>query len=248
MTKKFLRSALFVGAVLVAMTSCMKNGGNMATLSLLYATVVADADARVMVQFDANGGYYFADELLPTDVVDLSVGDRVLLRSTTINYDEQPVGANGSQAAPYKMTAVNFSVMPTEEIMDAVLDPETKNDTLSIMYPPVVAKSDAGNFITVQVVTPKNSLPQMRMVFVKERKASTSSQQDTLEYELKTIYDRVGDKNQAEVGFYSFRIMSEPASQQPLLINYTAKRFFATEYMAATDSTFVLRYPEYKEM
>lgn len=243
-----MRSALLVGAFLVALTSCIKNGGNMATLPLLYATVVADDNARVLVQLDANGGYYFADELLPTNLIDLSVGDRILLHTTTINYDEQPAGANGSQAAPFFMTAVDFSVMPTSYIMDAVLDPETKNDTLSIMYPPAVTKSDAGNFITVQVVAPKNSLPEMRMVFVKKRAAASSSEKDTLEYELKTKYERVGDATQGEVGFHSFRIMSEPASLQPLLIKYSAKRFFATEYMAATDSTFVIRYPEYKEM
>lgn len=232
MKKNIFRSLLLIAVAVVALTSCLGNVGNKYTLSSLMATVVATSSNQVIVQIDATQAYYFADEFLGRE---LEIGERLLINKMTVNNDEQPVGATGSQTKPIKMIEVTLQKVETEEVMSSGENESTMpNDSVELFATPYLSTSAIGlserTYITFSGSVLKKSDPKFRLVFKEHLADSNGQGKDTLCYEFKAANEKAGEKGSYEAFVQCF-YMPSMKSEQIVKIAYYGKRFQAQDLL-----------------
>ncbi len=243
MTKKFIKAASLLGLSMVLFSSCLKNMGNSQTVSGVLATVVSNSstNGKVIIQIDGSYPYYYADEFMVGEE-ELEYGDRIFLNTTTVNWDDQEVAAEGSFRSPLKMTAVNF--VHIDSSFDQDSDALEQNDSISIINPPMIAVNRAGIYMTFTGKVPSKSNPNFRLIRKESRMAEKEGQQDTAVFELKTIYKEDVDTKNTEGFIHSFKLNATESSYSALdsaqivLVEVAAKIKIAPAGYNTTDSTY----------
>jgi hypothetical protein len=105
MKRNILHGALVAGLSAAALSSCIENNGNQISLGNVASTVVRSEYGYTVVQDDYTHYYYYADEF---EDQGFQMGDRVLLSSWTVDYDNQPSNAYGTVNSPLKMSKVEL--------------------------------------------------------------------------------------------------------------------------------------------
>ncbi|MEG1586954.1 MAG: hypothetical protein RR346_08765 [Bacteroidales bacterium] len=235
---------LFLCAVsLVALTSCLGDVGNKYTLSTLMATVVDATATQVVVQIDATGLYYYADEFQGRD---MEVGQRWLIEKMTVNNDEQPAGAIGAMTKPLKMTEVACTKVDTKYPLSQ--DDETlANDSVEMFYAPYINITKIGDlekfYITFSGTVLKKADPEFRLVYTGTLKGNSSTVKDTVCYDFKAAYEKAGEKGEYASYVQSFHL-TPLESEQVVKINFAGKRYQAAQETTITKSHCFVKAPK----
>lgn len=243
--KKNIFRCLLVTAAVTVFSSCMENVGNRFTLVNMMSTVVSVTPSQVVVQIDATGAYYFADEFLGKE---LNVGERCLLEQLTVNNDEQPAGATGSQTQPIKMIEVTSRKVNTKDFIQESQEDETlANDSLELFYAPYIniakISSSSQTFITFSGATLKKADPDFRLVFKGRLENPTEAAKDTLWFEFKATNDKVGEKGVYEAYAQCFNLMNVK-SEQIVKVSFAAKKYQSLEANKINSSYCVITAPK----
>lgn len=220
---------------LFLMTGCLGERGNSLTSSGYIVTIVEDYGTIKLFQLDGSlTTYYFSNEISAAS--NLGVGSRVFLNSFTIDYDNQPAGANGTKTAPMEMIAVSYEKLQLKysveksSFTDAIV-----TDTLPNFYPPYVAATkDFGDYLNFSGYIHDGVDPIFTLVF-------NGVNSDTVYYDLKVTYGKKPANNKYAVFVESFRV-SELGSRNILKVNFRSKAYPYNPSVFVNDSTCVFEF------
>jgi hypothetical protein len=225
MKRNILHGALVAGLSAAALSSCIENNGNQISLGNVASTVVRSEYGQTVVQDDYTHYYYYADEF---EGQGFQMGDRVLLSSWTIDYDNQPSNAYGTVNSPLKATKVEFEQIETKWYINgsnAEVD-ALSNDSVSIFAAPYITTSTISEtygsltYLTFTGTTYKGASPKFNLIYTGTLPSVSESVPDTLVYDFKCSFTSDNyTKNTTEVYVKSFR-MPTFKDNQPILINY----------------------------
>lgn len=177
MKKIFILSLLSV----FLFAGCNKDNDSIRLCTDFIATVV-DTENTCLVELDGGVKYYTSLALDRSDKK-LELGDRLYFRYFEINYDQQPSGAEGSQAHPYEITNLIYEKMTlyTPVVANEGTD-KLPNDQLDYFYAPYLEQTTIKrNYLNLFFSIPSTAEPKLNLVY-------TGMKQDTLFYTFKAGY------------------------------------------------------------
>ena len=219
------------------LTSCITDQGNKQTILRVMSTVVSSSMNKVIVQYDANGRYYYADEFVASSLL---TGDRVLLDEVTVDYDNQEANACGSLEHPYKMTQVSYTKIDVSDILLDGFDDNSVKDTLEMLYVPYInisyIQGEPVYYLTVSGAALKGAAPSLQL-------AELELAKDTVCYELRAENVKSGTVGMYESVVKCFRI---PAlgSEDPVKISFLSKRSDSQSSYLQSATTYLIYAPK----
>ncbi len=215
MKKNLFFYLLSATIVFLGTTSCVKETKNFTTGSFAFTTFVSvDKNGNKVFEKDFDACFYSTETNADKN---LMLGDRVLLNRYTLDRDDQPAGATGSQANPVLLTAVQHEKISTDACKKREENDLTEiTDTLTAFFLPRISHSiNDRTYITIGGNVLKNVSKSYNLY-------QDESNNDTLIYNLKVKFSNIveGDNSTAIESFFKCFYVPTMKSEQIVKINF----------------------------